>query len=613
MSLRLAATALLELARGRDSFDVPLPRLDVPCSVWATGETPHEHTSVSAVAQQFLHDQKSDLLVTLGEFGSGKSDVLRRVASAALDETDVIPLLLDYADIAHALSEGNAPEAIEKILKAHSDLAPAEFDRLLREMPRRVLLLIDGFDEFNFSLSAREPPPDLRAVSSLLLHNTRVVVAARRSITASPDAFIKQLNHHGQAKQLGARSYMILELTSCSLTAVKDVLKLLPTPQAEIMEGYLLTRGSAIHLDRVRRPLFLQMLIDLPSHTFAGSERFSMYQLYDFYIDMVLERDGRKSESYIPLPAKRQILQTVAHEMFEAQVKKTPRVSPRDVKALVAAEVASSVNDEWVGRVVDPEYDWSRDFVRSNPLLVAQAGAGQRRKAVTFIHQSIFEFCLTQHFATRFDETGAFGLEDDAHSVRAFDSLLPYFLRSTFGAGHEHDLRQLVADSTTSNLDRLLGFFFLEDDPQVLELLNSVRIGYEPFLRRAEATFDSYFMSKIVRYQLVLLGRGIGQALAYVSDARVREVDEDQDIEVHTFAAGQGPTEFLQARLFNTNLANALPITVYRLGQFGDMRAVEALEIRAAQNPPPPDPCFSALVEEAIERIRERTEVEPAH
>jgi hypothetical protein len=109
-------------------------------------------------------------------------------------------------------------------------------------------------------------------------------------------------------------------------------------------------------------------------------------------------------------------------------------------------------------------------------------------------------------------------------------------------------------------------------------------------------------MQKVVRYQLVLMSDGIGKALLHVSEARVKERDSDQDIEIHTFAARRGPTDFLLARLSNDQLANAIPITVYRLGMFGGSRAVEPLRERLAEWKTR-DPAVAALVERAIERI----------
>jgi hypothetical protein len=215
----------------------------------------------------------------------------------------------------------------------------------------------------------------------------------------------------------------------------------------------------------------------------------------------------------------------------------------------------------------------------------------------------VFEFFLTQHLVSEFSDHGAFGLKDDRHSVRAFDSLLPYFLRSRFGAGfREQELMRLARDRGTSHLDRLLCLFFLEDSPRIVDLLREDP-SYRSFLSEAEWTFDSFFMQKMVRFQLCLLDQGIGRALAYVTDVRTREVDADQDIEVHTFAARQNPTDFLLARLNNAVLSNVHPIIVFRLGLFGDRRAVAPLK-QYAENVV--DPLFRSLIDEALCRVEQR-------
>ena len=545
--------------------------------------------------------------MVLGESGSGKSEFLRQIAQQISEPQRPIPLLLDYADIAKPLAAGKVTEAICDRLAPLSQDAPTEFTALLNDDPSQTIVFIDAFDEINVSLHVDDPNPTPQSLYPLLEAQLRVVVAARRSLAASPEAFARAFAGADSPLASDDPWYKILELSPCDLSDVYSALDKLPARQATVIREYL-SHDTDIKMSRVRRPLFLRMLMNLPSEDLENGNTFSMYDLYDRFVNVVLDRDVDANRTAMPRDAKRQILREVAYDMFSAQVASETRPTPDTVRARVNAVVAASQSEDWAQA---PKYRWYDDFTRTNHLIVEERSALTRDvREVVFVHQSIFEFFLTRHFAVHFEEFGRFGLLDNHHSIRAFDSLLPYFLRSQFGIsthpGLEERLVQLVKDAATSNRDRLLGLFFLEDSQQILELLRYVGPNYTRFLQDAAQEFDSFFMAKVVRYQLALLDSGIGQSLAYVCDLRLTETEENHDMEVHAVAADERPTDFLLMRLTNVHLTNALPITIYRLGQFGTAEAIDPIHKRIAQLKEPVDPCLLALVEEAVNSIEHR-------
>lgn len=605
MSLNAISQALLAQAREQGNFRKPLPSLRVPCSVVSASGPRQDLDDALSFAREVIADPECNLLVVLGEVGSGKSELLRQLASQDQLELDQVPLLLDYAEMAQHLNDDKGSQAISLRLTQCSSTAATEFTNLLASDPSRLLLLIDAFDEINVALHVNDAPPTPRTIEPFIRDGLKTVVAARQSLAASVEAMAETFDAHPDI------TYHILELGPCELEEVGKALAGLPASQADVIDDYL-RRDEHIQMNRARRPLFLQMLMELPTHVLEEKGSLSIYELYDRYVNVALDRDIDRDVTLIPRNSKRRILQNVADEMFDRQLDRPEaRLKPDDVKILVTKEIERDENKEWAAAPSGAGHDWVEDFNRSNHLTVeSPATYAKSAREVTFVHQSLFEFFLTQHLAARFHDDGKFGLEDDTHSVRAFDSLLPYFFRSQLrirsDSSLENDLVRLVQNTTTSNIDRLLGLFLLEDSPRILEVLKAISRSYAGFLHEAASQFDSFFMQKVVRYQLTLLDSDIGQALAYVSDVRRREKDKDQDIEVHTFAAGQGPTEFLMARLDNPRLRNARPITVYRLGQFGDERAVMPLkELKASLNGEL-DPCLGTLIDEAITRITTR-------
>jgi hypothetical protein len=606
MSLQAASEALREQAQGKGRFRVQMPLLRVPFSMVSRSTAIGDGEDALAFANDFIADPTVNLLIVLGEVGSGKSELLRQLAKGNGNrEASPLPLLLDYAEMSKHLAASNGSQAITQSLERCSGKVATEFSDIVKSEPSRLLLLIDAFDEINIALHVNDTPPTPHVIPPFVHDGLKTVVAARQSLGASAEAMANVFERYPDI------SYQILELKPCDLDEVGRALEELADDQASVIHDYL-RRDKHIQMSRVRRPLFLQMLMDLPPEMLEKEGGLSIWELYDRYVDVTLDTDIQRKVTLIPRESKRKILQNVAKDAFDRQVSRSEaQLEPSHVEQRVTEEINNPENRHWVEAPSGNEYDWVGDFNRSNHLLVDHPTSYARStRQVEFVHQSLFEFFLTQHFATRFATDGSFGLEDDTHSVRAFDSLLPYFLRSQLGIHNEphleEELIRLVKSSESSNIDRLLGFFFLEDSPQILEALNDTDNAYRAYLHRAASQFESFFMQKVVRYQITLLDTGMGQALAYVSDARAREKDRDQDIEVHTFAAGQDPTEFLLARLENDRLQNAKPITVYRLGQFADSRAIKPLEMLRDNAMGKLDPCLDALIEEAIDSISSR-------
>lgn len=587
---------LLDVSTNRDDFINPLPRIPVPCNYLTVGGVNHVLPDAADIATRFVENPTPSLLVVLGIAGSGKSELLRRTAAAALGDSDRHAIFIEYVDIATRLLAEDAASAVASYLREVSTQAYEQFLDLKESDPSRLIVVIDAFDEARGTVEAADTVTALRRLIPLVADRMRLVLAARRTLSTGPDNFLIELERQSRAHG-DAASCEIVELLPCAYDDIIDALKHLPKQHAS-MAAYLRSNGH-LQTDRLLRPLFLQMLHDLQNDRIRTTEISSTFSLYELYVDATLDSELPRSSSLIPARAKHAILRHVARDLFAAQ---RPRLDIESVEALVLEEVGRTSNRSWVTRPELDGYDWPGDFFRSNHLLAAGT-TDETSATVEFVHHTIFEFFLTKHFVSEFQLNGRFGLDNDIQSLRVFDSLLPFFLRAQFIEGEDADaLERLVLSDSASNLDKLLAFFLIEDSPRVQEFLQRLSAAWVPFLAAAERTFDSFFMKKLVRFQLILLDTGIGRALAYVADARQREIDQDQDIEAHTFAARLNPTDFLLNRISNPTLANALPVFVYRLGQFGNAHAIPELQNLSTHR----EPMLRALVFEAIERIQAR-------
>jgi hypothetical protein len=173
-------------------------------------------------------------------------------------------------------------------------------------------------------------------------------------------------------------------------------------------------------------------------------------------------------------------------------------------------------------------------------------------------------------------------------------------------AGLDDLFLALVNNLDASDADHLWAFSFLEDLPAAILALKTTSPSYQSFLERCSGTPFPFFLQKMARFQLVIrAAHGFRSGVAYVTWVRSREEDTDADMDAHLADSGESPTTFLLRRLRTRYLDNALPITVYRLGIFGSVEAIPALETVWTQYD---DSDLRALTDEAIGRIRRRIE-----
>lgn len=602
----------LARSRRRDDFVTQLPRIPVPYSGLAVQPTDNGGAHRSKVNGDDIEEASKEyiagdtkLLVILGVFGSGKSEVLRRMASAMLPITSSIPLLVSFSDIGAVLASKDPITAVPMMLNDISPLAAQEFRHELKRNPGRIALLIDAYDEANLSAEDEKliPSPGPTWLTRLLDAGIRVVVSARKTAAVDVESFV-DLIRFAEARIEGRSraGYRILELAPCRRDDVLDSLALLPSGKAKTMRRYF-EADSRLQMESARRPLFLKMVADMDPGIRSDDEQISLYRLYDLYVTKTLERDHRSGASQISVENKRLILEHIAYAMVGNQIElRAARIATAEASKRVMQFGHHGGADADSGELGRIEKALFNDFERSNHILVPEGVGPASAKFRSFVHHTLYEFFLANHFDTSLATAGTFGVPDDSRALRAFDSLLPYFMRAVLGHHRYDDLNNMVRSDTASNNDRLLGLFFLEDTPHILDALRQSPPSYLDFLRHTEGPSDNFFMSKVARFQLILAENSIGRALWYVSDIREREVEQHIDIEVHTFGDQPNPTDFLLQRLANPLLKAAGPVFVYRLGQRGDIRALPHLQSYTEHH----DPAFRAIALEAIELVQAR-------
>jgi hypothetical protein len=127
--------------------------------------------------------------------------------------------------------------------------------------------------------------------------------------------------------------------------------------------------------------------------------------------------------------------------------------------------------------------------------------------------------------------------------------------------------------------------------------------SYWAACRQNENRTNSFFLKKMIKYQLILKEHSDQRALEYVQLLRDSERLEHRDLEANLFATTSSREAYLLTRLHNKNLKAARAVTIFRIGQFGGDRALDVLTEYPQSDL---SEGTASILHEAINKIRER-------
>jgi hypothetical protein len=558
------------------------PELQLAMPPAAVSPVPAKGPNLNAAdaLDNWLDDETSNLAIVMGDFGSGKTttleDFLKRHATGKHR-----PHYSRYADI------------------RVDDLTVSRPDGSYH------LLMIDDFDAFNTVSGNQVPPPDLRELVDPLRDVDKIIVATRRTSRHRQDELVRQLERPRRYDRFQVRRPTIIELQPYPEKILMQIGEAL---QNQAFQDFfqLLAPGGRLASRQLRNPLFLTSMVKESDRLRAG-ETWSIAQLYEEYIENVLTEDFDRRRSRIVEPQKRAILAGMADQIFVTAEHEpesgnsTQRGVPYDqVAALVMAEIGPSHAG---GSRNHANYDWTRDFLATTHLVVERSPDGMLplRPEFDFVHQSFYDLFLARALIARIAREELPGLNPEQLRPRLYESLTPYFMRDFLGGPIGSAIVRMARLRNLPSTDRLLLLYLLEDDSQFAMLLESAPREYIVQLERWFQNSESLFLRKVIMYQLVVLGRR--SAFDYVDLAAADEEHYDVFRENLTLMGDVTVTQFQLSRLANHALAAAIPIAVYRLGQFGDDSAVEELRRLPVGN----EQRLRALIDEAILQINLRT------
>jgi nucleoside phosphorylase len=589
-----------------------IPYLGLNCRIESNDcGLPH---NIDGMLDKWVDMPDSNFAIIFAPFGSGKSRALVQFSRRLLNKGAGarVPIYLEYPEIA---SEARTAQDVKKhiLAKALNIPNPNNVPEILMapEHLDRLVVILDSYDDA-FGLG----PPHLSLLRELNSPNSKLIVSCRRFYESGDDELVLALRDPAMVRTSGLRNPLIAGIEPLDTTQLTAALEKLPDDRGKPILDYF---SSPQFKDAtfLFNPLLIQMLVEMDIRELGPNRVVSIGDFFDRFTDVVSSKDIITNLSRIPGRIKLEILTNIAGDIFSNPLSASHMREGRKWTE-VAIRVMEAVSESPLWMADQKKVNWVHDFITTNHMLVSMLpGVEEKGQHYRFFHHTLYEYFLAAYFVTRMSHGESLGIHEGkagSADAKIFDSLVMSFLRHLVSRGGpelRRRLASLVRRENLSNPDRLLLNFLLEDEPGLMNLAESSS-GYMDFLLRYENSTPSLFLRKVIKYQLILAASDVSRAFEYVDMIKGSEGQADTLLEQHTFMATSSPSEFLLARFRNPKLISAKPISIYRLGQFGDSRAVAALkeELEALRGSTDPNADrFRELIACSIKSIAKRSGV----
>jgi len=369
---------------GRDLFIRPDLDLDVT----------YERRAALGHLAKWLGNPRANLLVVLGDLGTGKSTLARFLAWQLAQGFRADPLR-HPAPVLIPLREVRKEVSLDSIVVKHfrdrglAGLSFPRFEHLLRR--GKIVLLFDAFDEMadrvrwevtqgNFQELRRAAQGDAKVILTCRTHYFKdrteqvKLIGQGPSLTAAETALYKELR-----RQSGAEVVYLQEFND---EQIQEYLR--RTRGASAGEDWERIRGIYNLRDLAQRPLLLEMIVKSLPHLKEGRS-INAANLYKVYTNLWVERDYRKGRVILDPETKLDLMMDLAWAMWHRQQQ---AVSPRDLALFVAWRHA--------GKTVHLTEDEVEDIVREVQTASFLRRSRREGGGFTFIHRSFGEFFLAR-------------------------------------------------------------------------------------------------------------------------------------------------------------------------------------------------------------------------
>lgn len=388
------------------------------------------------------------LLLVLGDFGTGKTFLLRELARRIPEELpDLVPLLIELRTLQKA-------RTLDELVGLHLVAAGEEridlkaFRYMLQE--GRLVLLFDGFDELAFRVTYDRAAEHLETLMQALEGHAKVAVTSRTQHFVNDEQVRTALGR--QVERIARRRLVKLEaFTDNQIEAF--LIRLFQGDEERAHRRFALIRDIRDLLGLSHNPRMLAFIAELDEEhlTKAAQERggITSAELYRLLLERWLEHEVRRAQPRGGAPV------LSLEQRWEAVTRLALSMWQRSDRAFAVddlTEAAANAVDRMAVQSLDS--DQAAHAVGAGTLLVRD-----EEGAFAFVHQSVMEWLVARSAAAELMSAQS----PQLLNLRVMSALMAVFLCDLAGRDRAvHWARDVLADASIGDVAKRNALLVLE-------------------------------------------------------------------------------------------------------------------------------------------------------
>lgn len=382
-----------------------------------------------------INSPKGEVIALLGEYGSGKSSFLQRIAAFFADKY-LSSRYLGKIPVFIKLKELQYFRDIKDLIKHTVSSQGVEISQnnVFEEMLRngKFLLLLDGLDEISQDVDEDIIIEHLSRLNEIMVEGSSVVITSRSNFFQGKQrakVILQDLERDGLQKSASPRkSFSVVWLQDFSENQISQFLKnKIPQDASDCFK--MLKRTYNLE-DLAKRPILLDIITKMMPELKKLKENINAAKLYEIYTNIWIERERLERNTSLSTKLKRKFCHDISWHLF--------------INSLL--EISFSVLTKKIHAVVSDKS--SNDEISKAILFDAQVCSFLEvgdNKTLHFAHRSFSEFFCAQKL---YDEISSSNLT--SYRLKCLSHEIQFFLLDFIG---KQDCKELFAGWATRTDD----------------------------------------------------------------------------------------------------------------------------------------------------------------